>query len=58
MGKRPGCRSGVSVMNTSEEPVFLDQDDTPPKLSDATFILREHLSETIGLPDITELLKE
>ena len=41
-----------------KEPVFLDQDDTPPKLSDATFILREHLSETIGLPDITELLKE
>lgn len=45
-------------MNTSEEPVFLDQDDTPPKLSDATFILREHLSETLDLSDLTEPLKD
>ena len=44
-------------MNTSEEPVFLDQDDTAPKLTNATFILREHLSETLDLSDITELLK-
>lgn len=44
-------------MNTSEELVFLDQDDTPPKLTDATYILREHLSETLDPPDITELLK-
>lgn len=44
-------------MSTPEEPVFIDQDDTPPKLSDATFILREHLSETLDLSDIAELLK-
>lgn len=44
-------------MSAPEEPVFLDQDDTPPKLTDATFILREHLSETLDLSDITEQLK-
>lgn len=44
-------------MSESEEPVFLDQDNTPLKLTDASFILREHLSETLDSLDITELLK-
>ena len=44
-------------MSALEDPVFLDQDDTPPKLTDATFILREHLSETLDPLEIIELLK-
>ena len=44
-------------MRESEEPVFVDQDDTSLKLNDAMFILRVHLSETLNLQNIAEYLK-
>lgn len=47
----------MSHKSAPEGPVFLDQDDTPPKLTDASFILREHLSGTLDSLDITEMLK-
>ena len=48
MGKRPGCRAGVSAMTDPEEPVFID-DDELIDTRQALCVLREHLSET--LPD-------
>lgn len=44
-------------MNAPNAPVFLD-DNEPIDLSDALCVLREHLSETLDLPDITELFKD
>ena len=46
-------------MNDQDGPVFLD--DYDGELIDPTkalCVLREHLSETIGLSDITKLIKE
>lgn len=43
-------------MSAPEEPVFIDDDELiDPR--QALCVLREHLSETIDPPDITELLK-